>query len=355
MLGVDVRAFRVIWTVFVFGLLLATVYAIRETLMLFALAVFFAYMLAPLVTLIERLTPRRRGIALMIVYVLLVGSLVTLGVNLGSQIADEASSFFSRLPGLLQQNKLDRFPLPWWLEPLRDRIVGALQNAASDVQASIVPLLQQAGGRILSGLTFLVLIVLVPLLSFFLLKDAREINQLILTTLEGAGDRIFMRQIVADIDLLLSQYIRALVLLAFVSFTAWAIFLYAVHAPYPLLLAGISGALEFIPGVGPAVAGATALLVCGISGYGNWLLGIAIFWVCFRLLQDYALSPYLMSSGVQLHPLLVLFAVFAGGHIGGIRGMFFSVPVIAILKVLVVRLREAHLRRTLTEHPVISG
>src|SRR5690349_14198621 len=138
MLGVDARAFRVVWTVFLFGLLLATVYAIRQTLMLFALAVFFAYMLAPLVTLVERFTPKRRGLALMIVYVLLVGSLLTLGVNLGSQIADEASSFFSRLPGLIEQGQVHRFPLPWWLEPLRDKIVAALQRGASDLQTSMV-------------------------------------------------------------------------------------------------------------------------------------------------------------------------------------------------------------------------
>ena len=100
MLGVDPRTFKMVWTIFLFGLLIATVYAVRETLILLAVAIFFAYMLAPLVNLVERFTPRRRGIALAIVYVLLVGGLVTGGVTLGSQIADEATSLQAISPGL---------------------------------------------------------------------------------------------------------------------------------------------------------------------------------------------------------------------------------------------------------------
>src|SRR5690242_6579320 len=98
MLGVDPRAFRIIWTIFLFALLLGTVYAIRDTLLLFAISIFFAYMLAPLVELVERMTLKHRGVALAIVYVVLVAALVALGVTLGSRIVDQASSFFSKLP-----------------------------------------------------------------------------------------------------------------------------------------------------------------------------------------------------------------------------------------------------------------
>jgi predicted PurR-regulated permease PerM len=59
------------------------------------------------------------------------------------------------------------------------------------------------------------------------------------------------------------------------------------------------------------------------------------------------LNPILMSAGIELHPLLVLFGVLAGEQIAGIPGMFFSVPAIAILKVVFIRLRESHMRKTL--------
>ncbi len=54
----------------------------------------------------------------------------------------------------------------------------------------------------------------------------------------------------------------------------------------------------------------------------------------YRMFQDYVLSPHLMSQGVELHPLLIIFGVFAGGEIGGIAGVFLSVPVLALIRLL---------------------
>ena len=82
------------------------------------------------------------------------------------------------------------------------------------------------------------------------------------------------------------------------------------------------------------------VLVSGFSGY-SYLLWILLFLGVYRLFQDYVLSPRLMSSGMQLHPLMVIFGVFAGGEIGGIAGTFFSVPVLALARVLYRRLEKA--------------
>jgi predicted PurR-regulated permease PerM len=152
--------------------------------------------------------------------------------------------------------------------------------------------------------------------------------------------RPVVENILADINDLLGEYIRALVLLALASFTAHGIFLSASGAQFALLLSGLAAVGEFIPVVGPAAAGVIVVLVTGLSGYSHVILYI-IFWIVFRLAQDYAISPYLMSRGVQLNPLLVLFGVLAGDQIAGVTGMFLSVPVLAILRVMFVRLRRA--------------
>ncbi len=144
---------------------------------------------------------------------------------------------------------------------------------------------------------------------------------------------------------------RALVLLAIASFCAWSIFLSVMKYPYELLLAGIAGILEFIPVIGPACALVIMLVVCLVTGSGG-LLWIIIFWGCFRIFQDYVLNPYLMSAGIELHPLLVLFGVLAGDALAGIPGMFFSVPVIAILRVIYNHLRTSYARKQLS--PALS-
>jgi predicted PurR-regulated permease PerM len=355
MLGIDPRTLRVVWTVFLFGLIVATVYFIRETLLLFALAVFFAYMLAPLVQLVQRITPRRRGLALAIVYIILVGAIVGISISLGSRIAEQATTLVKSLPDMLDPKRLNTIQLPSWLaplEPLRQRAVEAAQSETSNLQKSIIPILQRASGQILAGLSSAFLIVLVPILSFFLLKDARQISTALIGSFES-DERTLMRQIVGDIHLVLSKYIRSLVLLAVAAFAAWAMFLSILGAPYQMLLAGICGALEFIPVAGPLVALVVTVLVCGISGFSG-ILWVIVFWASFRMFQDYVLNPYLMSSGIEIHPLLVLFGVLAGERIGGIPGMFFSVPVIAILKVIYTRVRQSHVKKTFTGAAVVS-
>ena len=75
------------------------------------------------------------------------------------------------------------------------------------------------------------------------------------------------------------------------------------------------------------------------------MFAIIVFLIVYRLFQDYVLAPYLMGHGVELHPLLVLFGVLAGEQIGGISGMFFSVPVLATLRVVYVRMQKARTKR----------
>jgi len=120
-----------------------------------------------------------------------------------------------------------------------------------------------------------------------------------------------------------------------------------VGVEYELLLAGLAALLEFIPVIGPAFALVVILIVSLGTGSGAWLW-ILIFWGVYRVFQDYVLSPYLMKAGLELHPLLVLFGVLAGDQIGGVAGMFFSVPVIALLKVIYSNLKDAYEHRQLT-------
>jgi predicted PurR-regulated permease PerM len=75
------------------------------------------------------------------------------------------------------------------------------------------------------------------------------------------------------------------------------------------------------------------LLVAGLSG-STHLLGIFVFLVAFRFFQDYVVSPRLLSAGMKLHPLLVIFGVLAGASIAGVAGSFLSVPVLATFRIV---------------------
>ena len=112
----------------------------------------------------------------------------------------------------------------------------------------------------------------------------------------------------------------------------------AAGVPYALVLAGIGGALEFIPVVGPLAAGVVAIGVSLFAGYAHpWLL--AAFVLVWRGIQDCGTSPLVMARGIEIHPALVIFGVLAGGEIAGVAGMFLSVPVMAAVRIVWRRLQ----------------
>ncbi|HSP68456.1 MAG TPA: AI-2E family transporter [Bryobacteraceae bacterium] len=340
MLGLDGRVLRAVWTVFLFALVIALIYLARHTLVIFTLAIFLAHLLAPLIDRIEGLVPRRisRTVVLAVVYLALLGAALAVLIPVGARIGEEASALAGRLPEALKADPLSRMPLPAWLEAWRPRMTGFIREQTTGFGDQVLPMLKQLGPGILSGLGNLVAVILIPILSFFFLKDGRALRQALVNSL-APGRRPVVEEILADLHLLVAQYIRALTLLAMATFAAYSIFWEIMGVPYAILLAGIAAVLELVPFVGPLTAGVLTVLVAGVSGYPHLLWIVAVL-IVYRLFQDYVLSPHLMSSGVEIHPLLVLFGVLAGEQVAGIPGMFFSVPVIAGLRIVVLRMRR---------------
>ena len=148
-----------------------------------------------------------------------------------------------------------------------------------------------------------------------------------------------MDDVLGDIHVLLLQYMRALFTLCLAVFATFALFFSAADVQNGLLLATIAFPLEFVPLVGPMAAAVIIMVVVIFTGYAHpaW---VAIFLGIYRLFQDYVLSPNLMSKEVELHPLLVIFGVFAGGEIGGVAGIFLSVPTLAMARIVIRRIRK---------------
>jgi predicted PurR-regulated permease PerM len=112
------------------------------------------------------------------------------------------------------------------------------------------------------------------------------------------------------------------------------------------LLASLAFPLEFIPMLGPVLSSAVIQLVAAFGGFHH-IVALIVFLIVYRVIQDYVISPRLMSTGMALHPVLVLFGVFAGEKIAGIPGAFLSVPAVAILRMVYRRLERAQVRKAI--------
>lgn len=351
MLGIDRHAARCTWTAAVVLLMLVLVYQVRATLFLFTLAILFAYLLSPAVDLLDRGLPgKARTLALAAVYVLFVGLVVLAVTQIGSRVVEEAHSLAGKFPDMLGSWLRQSAKAP---VTLQEQILYNIRNGLSDKINEVIGALPNAGLKFLSVASNVIYIVIVPILAFFFLKDGALIRTHILELVSSSN---FMRgladNLMTDIHDLLAKYMRALVILSLNTFVCYATFFTILGVPYGVLLAVLAMMLEFIPMIGPLVAASSIMIVAAVAGAhvvgghvvaGSHLLAILIFLIVFRLFQDYVLSPQVMGQGVELHPLLILFGVFAGGELAGIAGSFLSVPLLALIRILYVRMRRQRL------------
>ena len=345
MLGIDRRAAAYSWTAALVLLLLWLTYLVRSTLFIFILALLFAYLLAPLVNLLDRFLPasRTRTPALALAYVIFVAVVILIGTQIGSRAVDEANNLAKRFPEMVASWQT---PAPTATDAsLKDQILGKVRTEIAARSRDLISALPQVGLKALTVASELIYVVIIPILGFFFLKDARLMRQHILDMVTEGPRRALLDDVLADVNLLLASYMRALVLLSAATFTAYSIFFSIMGVPYAVLLAALAGLLEFIPMVGPLTASAVILLVAGLAG--SHIIAVLIFLLAYRVFQDYFLSPHLMGKGVELHPLLVLFGVFAGAEVAGIPGTFLSVPVLALARIIYLRIRKARLEARL--------
>jgi len=304
------------------------VYLVRRTLFVFVIALMFAYLLYPLLDAIDRrLSHKTRTPALAITFLLVLGIIVGFVSFIGNSVGGQATDLAKQIsnPDFAKQIKgweVLGVPVGATIVSHNDEILGTLPNLSL---------------RVLSATSNVIYLVVIPILSFFILKDGREIRDGLLNLFTTG--RKSAQETLNDAHTLLLQYMRALLILCAAVLVVFSVVFSLMGLNYPILLAAVAFPLEFIPLVGPLIAAAVIIGVSAFTGYSHMLLLVA-FLGLYRILQDYVLSPHLMSQGVELHPLLVIFGVFAGGEIGGVPGVFLSVPTLALL-----RLGWHHLRK----------
>jgi len=334
----DSRTARVLVTVLLFALGLGFLYVARQTLIAFLFAIFFAYLLSPLVSNLERIL-RGRSRAIAAIYTLLLALLIVFFVALGPKVTREGGRLGQSLPALLTQLSSGQFARQLgqqhgWSDKSTEMAQSFLVSHSDD----ITQLAQRIGLRVADVAKQAWLLFVVPLLAIFFLKDGRSFSDILLSTIQSRPQREFLENVLNDLNRMLAHFIRAQLILAALSLVIYSVVLWLMGVNYFLVLGTIGGLLEFIPVVGPMAAGLIIVSVALLTGYQRWA-ELAIFLVIWRLIQDYVSSPRIMGESMELHPLAAIFGVMAGGEVAGILGIYLSIPVMASLRIVFRRWR----------------
>jgi predicted PurR-regulated permease PerM len=312
------------------------------------LAIFFAYLINPLVELIRKpfvgshpkLMPQSLAIALSFI---LVFTVFGLGIYyLAPSISAQARAFVENVPTYTtslqtaindMNRRLDRMRIDDDVQKqINERIDLFLESAGTFITTLL-------GMSAIYAVTYLPWLVLVPILAFFFLKDAQLFRVGLLRIVPVGDWRSRVESVVADVNNTLKAYTRAQLISCLVIGVVCTIGFYLLGNDYALLLGILAGVLELIPLLGPLTVGILATAVSGLES-GWQALWTALFLIVLRIVQDYVFYPRIIREGIHLHPLAVILSVLAGEQVAGIPGVFIAIPLVALLTVLYKHILE---------------
>jgi len=236
------------------------------------------------------------------------------------------ASLVEKLRAWLQNN------LPWLKGPgIANQILGRAEKF-------VYAMIDQSFRLLPSVIPVAIALVLIPFMTFFLLKDGRKLKRLFVQLMPN---RFFemAASLAHKIECQLGSYIRGQVLVSLCIGTLAVVALALLRVPYFLLIGAAAGLANMIPYFGPIVGAIPAVILNVIAkgSLGAALPVIAAF-LLIRLIDDTLVSPNILGHSLQIHPLLVIMAIFIGGEMFGIMGLLLCIPVTGIVKVVIQEL-----------------
>jgi predicted PurR-regulated permease PerM len=315
---------------------------LTAVILLLVLSIFFAYLVSPLVDILRR--PRRLGrlavalpreLAITLAYLLIFAAILAVIYFIVPQLASQFPQFAEQAQnyGKAASGKTQQLNEYFKQHRMPGTIVEGINNAVPVILEKIGGSASVVLASVASWVVFVPWLVLIPILSFFLLKDADSFRRSALQMLPRGrwrwrGDEFFQ-----DVNSTLAAYTRA-------QLTA-CIFIGAVCAggfaiiglPSPLVLGLMAGLFEFVPLVGPLLIAVIAALIAIFHSGFSAALAVLLFLGVLRILQDYVVYPRLIGHGVHLHPLAIILAILSGAELAGVAGVFLAIPVVAVVTV----------------------
>jgi predicted PurR-regulated permease PerM len=304
------------------------------------LAMFLAYVIAPIVELLERpvriagrLRRLPRGVAIAVVYLLLAGAVTGGAALLWPSASDQIDQAIASAPKYTESFRT--WEHGWSRYYARLRIPVELRHS---IDQSVIGAGDAAGGyargsllALLDALSAVPWLALVPVLAFMMLKDAAAIRRALLTALphrvQLRGHRLF-----EDLNATLSAFVRAQLIASVVVGVLSGAGLALLGNPYAILLGVLAAVLEVVPLIGPFTVAVIAVVIAALH---DPMLAVwtAAFLTALRVVEDYVIYPRLIGRDIHLHPLVVILAVLGGAELDGIAGVFIAVPLVALTTV----------------------
>lgn len=305
------------------------------------IAGFLYYLLNPLVNLLMKMGVKRI-VAIALIFILLIGMIVLIFMSVIPNLVEQLVSLAKNIPGFISNmqtwlqeaaDNATRFPLFKELDV--DKYISNLDvSAGSIIQQSLTGVTNGLGSVIGKITTVVLLLITVPFILFYMLKDGEKLVPNI-ERLFPEKQRANIKGLLQQLNKTLSDYIsgQAIECLFVGTFTFLGYLLIGVD--YAFLFGVIAGLTNLIPYLGPYLGLAPALIYTFFDSPTRALLCILIVLVVQQI-DGNVIYPNVIGKSLNIHPLTIILILLVAGNLSGILGVFLGVPVYAILRTLVI-------------------
>lgn len=316
------------------GLTLVLLWLLAGTLLPFIAGAALAYILDPLADRLERLGLGRItatsviAITMLLIFVLVLLLAVPALVSQSQSLVAAIPDYIAQLTDFLAR----RFPAVFDDHSALRRNLTSIE---STLREGGITVLNQVLLSSLKVIDFVVILVVTPVVAFYLLLDWDEM----VAKINGALPRAHaptIRRLAREIDAVLAGFVRGQLSVCFMLGVYFAVTLMLIGLPFGFLVGIVAGSLAFIPYVGSAVGLVLAMSIALFTFWEQpfWIFATLAVFLFGQFVEGNILSPMLIGKSVGLHPVLLILALSVFGALFGFAGLLIAVPVAAALGVL---------------------
>jgi len=298
------------------------VYYFQAVIVIFTFAAILAFLLSYPIEWLKRFVPHTLAVVFVfLVSIVIIGGLaITAGLGLlsqGQRLIDSVATFLTSLVPWVQQLEeiLTKRDIRIDLTPLE-------QILREQAIARLITVLELFQGFITNFMTF----ILIAVVAFFMLLEGEKLWLLILKIIPKSRRKRFTMIMKRSF---LGFFRGQLLLTLFLTISTFIVFV-VLQVPFPLVLAVIVGFLDIIPGIGATLGISVITLI--VLSQGVWL-ALKVLAVCIVLqqIQDNLIAPRVMQGALNLNPVVIFFALLVGARVGGLLGIFISIPIAGVI------------------------
>lgn len=316
---------------------------IFETFTIFFIAFIFAYLLSPLIDKIYTKYKIDRNVIVYAIFFTFFGFIILILATLSPILYNQIALLIKKIP--IYNDYIQKQLMPLIIDQIQridpevaNRFIVVLQGFIDNALSIITAMMNNMWSYTMATINVFILMVLVPIILLYLLKEWNTIISH-LENLIPIKQKNNVKKLLSSINQLLSAYIRGQLNVCIILAAFYGTGLSIIGVDLALLLGIISGFLIIIPFIGSIIS-FTLIIVLGYIdfGFSIHLLYIMSIYFSGSLIEGYILTPKIIGSSIGVHPLWILFSVFANHNLFGFVGVLFAIPIAGILKILLMHL-----------------